>query len=124
MTDLDASDYFHSLYFADAIVGINTSAMVEAAIVGRPVLTVRTPAFADTQSESMHFRYLLPAGGGCVQAAATFDEHLAQLGQTLADPGRDAAQREQFVRRFVRPNGIERPALDHLVAAVERLAVA
>jgi hypothetical protein len=122
MTDLDASDFFHSLYFADAIVGINTSAMIEAAIVGRPVLTVRTPAFGDTQSETMHFRYLVPAGGGCVQASATFEEHLAQLGQTLADPERDAAQRERFVRNFVRPNGLERPALDHLVAAVEQLA--
>ena len=122
MTDLDASDYFHSLFFAEAIVGINTSAMVEAAIVGRPVLTVRTPAFGDTQSETMHFRYLLPAGGGCVQASATFEEHLAQLRQTLADPDRDAAQRAQFVRRFVRPNGIERSALDHLVAAVEQFA--
>jgi hypothetical protein len=122
MTELDASDYFHSLYFADAVVGINTSAMIEAAIVGRQVLTVRTPAFADTQSDAMHFRYLVPEGGGFVEAAATFDEHAAHLGRALADPSHNTAARETFVRRFVRPHGVDHSALDHLVAAVEAIA--
>jgi hypothetical protein len=122
MTDLDASDYFHSLYFADAVVGINTSAMIEAAIIGRQVLTVRAAAFADTQSGAMHFRYLVPEGGGFVEAAATLDEHVAHLARALADPSHNAATRAAFVRRFVRPHGLDRPAVDQLVAAVEAMA--
>jgi hypothetical protein len=122
MTELDASDYFHSLAFADAVVGINTSAMIEAAIVGRQVLTVCTPAFADTQSETMHFRHLVPAGGGFVETSSTFLEHASHLARALADPTHNAGPRAAFVQRFVRPRGLDRPALDHLVAAVESLA--
>ena len=35
--------YFDSLYHSCAVVGINTSAMIEAGIIGRPVVTVRDP---------------------------------------------------------------------------------
>ena len=34
------NDYFNSLYHSAAVVGINTSAMLEAAVVGRRSFTV------------------------------------------------------------------------------------
>ncbi|HEX5633708.1 MAG TPA: hypothetical protein VFX50_10775, partial [Gemmatimonadales bacterium] len=37
------ADYFDSLYYSSAVVGINTSAFIEAAVVGKPVLTVLLP---------------------------------------------------------------------------------
>jgi len=44
--DSDAkADYFDSLFFSDAVVGLCTSAFLEAAIVGRPVLTLLLPAY-------------------------------------------------------------------------------
>ena len=31
------ADYFDSIYHCDGVVGVNTSAMVESGIIGRPV---------------------------------------------------------------------------------------
>src|SRR5690606_26145292 len=75
-------DFFDSLYHAAAIVGINTSAMIEAAIAGRPVLTI--DEFA-TQHETLHFRYLLRENGGPVVQSTTLAEHLAQLAAAVRD---------------------------------------
>jgi hypothetical protein len=33
--------YFHSLYYSDAVVGLNTTSMIEAAILDKPVLSIR-----------------------------------------------------------------------------------
>ena len=122
MTELDAADYFHSIYFSDAVVGINTSAMIESSIIGRQVYTVLAPEFAPTQEGTTHFHYLLPRHGGCVEAASTFDAHVAQLARGLADPALEQERRQRFVERFVRPNGLERPAVEFVVQAIERLA--
>src|SRR5690606_8484758 len=36
----DRADYFDSIHHSAAVLGINTSAMVEATILGRPVLSI------------------------------------------------------------------------------------
>jgi hypothetical protein len=119
MTTIEADDYFHSMYYSAATVGINTSAMIEAAIVGRPVLTVQAPEFAHSQEGTRHFHYLLD---GCVISAATFGEHMRQLQTVLADPAFGCERREQFVRQFVRPRDPGRPAVEYVVEAIEDAA--
>jgi hypothetical protein len=114
------TDYFHSLHFSAAVVGINTSAQVEAAVVGRPVLTVRTPEFAHSQDGTLHFRHLV-SGGGAVRAAASLPEHVQQLGEALAR-GVDVAANREFVTRFVRPRGLETPAARVFADVVGALA--
>jgi hypothetical protein len=79
-TEHGRRDLFDSLYHAAAIVGINTSAMIEAAIVGRPVLTI--DEFA-TQRGTLHFGYLLQENGGPVAHSGTMTGHLGQLAWTL-----------------------------------------
>ena len=51
--------FFDSLAHSAAVVGINTSALIEAAILGKSVLTPRVPEFAGTQEGTLHFRYVL-----------------------------------------------------------------
>jgi hypothetical protein len=101
-------DYFDSLYFSSAVVGINTSAQIEAAIVGRPVLTVQTPEFAHAQEGTLHFRHLV-SGGGAVRTADSLDAHVGQLAEALAGGDRDRAANREFVGSFVRPRGLEAP---------------
>jgi hypothetical protein len=82
--DSDAkADYFDSLYFSDAVVGLCTSAFLEAAIVGRPVLTLLLPAYRIHQDGMAHFRYLLNVGGGLLQTAPDLESHLVQLGEVV-----------------------------------------
>jgi hypothetical protein len=101
------TDYFESIHYSAAVVGINTSAQIEAAIVGRPVLTVRAPEFAHAQGGTLHFRHLV-GQGGAVREAGSLDEHVAQLDEVLR--GRvDPARARTFVRDFVRPAGLDQP---------------
>jgi hypothetical protein len=52
------SDYFDSIYHSEAVVGVNTSAMIESGIIGRPVYTVQAEEFAATQEGTLHFQHL------------------------------------------------------------------
>ncbi|HEY7603048.1 MAG TPA: hypothetical protein VH760_02215 [Gaiellaceae bacterium] len=101
---------------ADAAVALNTSAELEAAIAGVPVLTFRAGNEARGQEGSVHFWYLLEGRGGFVLDAATLDEHVARLGDALAG-GRDAAS-ARAVERFVRPAGMTHPVVPAVASSV------
>jgi FkbM family methyltransferase len=122
MTEDDEALYYDSIHFASAVVGINTTAMVESFIQRRPVLTIRAPEFRETQDGTIHFRHLLSAGGGAVQAASTLDEHLRQLRLAVEHPDHLHDAIESFLRTFVRPHGLDRPATPILADAIEELA--
>lgn len=114
-------DYFDSMYHSAAAIGINTSAQIEAGIVGRRVYSVRVPECAGTQEETLHFQYLLRESGGLVRMAGTLDEHVASLSEALHPDDADAARLREFVRGFVRPVGLDVPATPRLVDAIEAL---
>src|SRR5688572_18353478 len=114
-------DYFQSLHYSSAVVGLNTSAFIEGAIVGRPIHTILLPEFHDNQEGVLHFQYLFTVGGGALRAGRSFAEHHEQLAASLrlAGPvGPQAAERREaaatpgqgFVRAFVRPHGLDRAA--------------
>ena len=114
------ADYFDSIVHADAVVGVNTSALIEGTILDRPAMAFPGPRFRSRQEELPHFR-LLVGEPGAVMASRSIDEHLGQLSEALADPGRDGPRRRRFVETFIRAPGGEGPATDRLVAAVEEL---
>jgi hypothetical protein len=118
----DRADYFDSLYHCDAVVGVNTSAMIEAAIVGRPVHTILAQEFQSTQRGTLHFHYLLPENGGFLRTAADVNEHVVQLAATLADPAKARAEVDRFVDNFIRPHGRDKAATPLLVDAIEGTA--
>ena len=109
-------DYFDSLYHSAVVVGLNTSAFIEAGIVGRPVYTILLPEWHESQLGTVHFRYLFDAGGGLLTSATTFDEHLRQLDEALAHPSTEI---KPFVREFVRPRGLDVPATPYFADMVE-----
>lgn len=112
---------YDTLYHSAAVVGLNTSAQIEAGIVGRPVYTILAPGFKAGQQGTLHFKYLLASDGGFVEVAATFDEHRAQLADAVA--GRyDKNRIRDFVQRFVRPAGIDRPVTPLMADAIEKMA--
>ena len=115
------ADYFDSLFHSAAVVGLNTSAFIEAGIVGREVLTILPPQYHDNQAGTVHFRYLLEIGGGLLRSSRTFDEHLTQLSAALAKPAGAGHPHKAFLESFVRPGGLDVPATPAFVAAVEAL---
>jgi hypothetical protein len=113
-------DYFESMFYSSAVAGLNTSAFIEAAIVGRPVHTLLTREYYDNQEGTVHFHYLMRVGGGVLHAARSVEEHHAQLARSVADPERGTNPR--FVREFVRPVGLDRAATPLFCDALEALA--
>jgi hypothetical protein len=114
------ADYFDSLFHSRAVVGVATSAFVEAAVVGRPVYTVLLPEF-EVQHSTQHFRYLLEVGGGVLKVTRSLAEHLEVLAAELGRPGQRDEQNVRFVQAFVRPFGLETPATPAFVAAVGKM---
>ena len=116
-----ANDYYESIYYSAAVVGINTSAQLEAAIVGRPVFTIRAPEFAHAQEGTLHFQHLAAEQGGLVRVASTFDEHALQLAEVLRGDATGVAGRD-FVQSFLRPHGLDVESTTVFSQAVDGVA--
>jgi hypothetical protein len=113
------NDYFDSLHHSAVVVGLNTSAFIEAGIVGRQVLTILLPQWHESQLGTAHFKYLFDVGGGLLTSSRTFEEHVAQLSSALAHP---LSEVRPFVRSFVRPLGLDVAATPVFVEQVEAMA--
>jgi hypothetical protein len=119
--DAGRADYFDSLYHSAAVVGINTSALVEAAIVDRPVYTITLPEYHDNQEGTYHFHHLMTVGDGFLRVARTMAEHVEQLGRGLRG---ERTSNAAFVERFIRPQGAAVASTDVFVRTVEDLTAA
>ena len=114
-------DYFDALYFSRAVIGLVTSAFLEAAVVGRPVLTFTLPEYRLHQQEMLHFRYLTTVAGGVLRSAPDIPAHLAQLADAIAEPGARDERNRRFLAAFIRPAGLDVPATPAFANAIERL---
>ena len=113
-----SDDYFDSLYYSSAVVGLVTSAFLEAAIVGRPVLTFTLPEYRMHQEEMIHFRYLLTVEGGLLHTAPDLDD-APRAARRGGGARRRARRAEPPLPRRVRPARRPRRAGD---AGVRRRA--
>jgi hypothetical protein len=120
---LDARrEYFDSMHHSHAVVGINTSALIESGIVGRLVYSFRVPELAATQEGTLHFRHL--TRNGLLLLADTIDEHVSQLERSFDSAGRDRERIRQFIQLFVRPHGLDEPATPRVVRVIEEMGAA
>jgi hypothetical protein len=114
------ADFFDTLAHSAAVIGINTTAMIEGAILGKSVLTVLVSEFA--QKTTLHFHNLLAENGGFLHVAANLEDHVEQLGRVLDEDAVGVDRRLRFVQSFVRPGGLDVPAAPIAAAAIEELA--
>jgi hypothetical protein len=114
------ADYFDSLHYSAAVVGLNTSAFIEAGIVGSPVLAILPEEFRPNQEGTLHFRYLVE--GGLLTISRSLAEHCGQLASILSGNTQEILRRQRaFVHTFVRPLGLDMSATCVLADAVEAL---
>jgi hypothetical protein len=112
-------EYFDSIHHSAAVAGVNTSALIESAIVGRAVNVLVTDASRAQQEGTLHFQLLLKRSEGFLRVGYSLTEHLEMLANAVADGAdRDAA----FLRSFVRPYGLDQPAAPRVADAIEALA--
>ncbi len=107
-------DYFDSLFHCAAVVGINTSAMLEAGILGRRCFTILLDGVREGQQGMVHFQHL--TRDGFLGVANSLEEHLRQLSQEIeGDPSSTA----DFVRTFLRPYGLDQAGTPIFIAQIE-----
>lgn len=114
------ADFFDSLYHCSTVVGINTSAMIEAGIVGKPVFTILAPDFQHSQEGTLHFHYLVQ--GGLLYVSNNLDEHLIQMNGVLQGDADCKEKIKNFIHSFVRPHGLDTACTPIFVETVENFA--
>ena len=95
------------------------SAFVEAAIVGTPTFTCLVDRHQRGQDGTLHFEHLRT---GPLTVAPDMPTHLSELTRLLGGEDLDRGRSRRFVEAFVRPGGLDVPASELLVDAVERTA--
>lgn len=111
------ADFFDSIFHSAAVMGINTSGMIEAGIIGRPVFSIHVPEFHESQMGTIHFQYLV--NGGLLHISADFSEHLSQMSAVFKQTDPIQKRNIEFIKEFIRPRGIENPCVPFLADAIE-----
>jgi FkbM family methyltransferase len=111
------ADFFDALYHCTMVVGINTSALIEAAILGKRSFTVADPRYQRTQEGTLHFQYLTT--GGILEKAPDFPTHFRQLADELRRGPEAKRDLARFIESFLRPSGRDKPATPIAIEAVD-----
>lgn len=99
-----AMDYFDSIAYAEVSVGINTSAMLESALIGTPAVSLKLSEFARGQANTIHYEHLTKL---CpvFQSVGEFVEALKESNIKISELDRKSLE------RFVMPQtGLETPS--------------
>src|SRR3989344_3544822 len=113
--------YYETLIHSDFLLGINTSAMLEAIILDRPVVSYLTDEFKTTQSDAQHFQELVAEN---TMEIAESPQEFAKIAATLfAGEDKMREQRKRFIKKFIRPNGRDMSAGEYEGYEIEKLAV-
>jgi FkbM family methyltransferase len=113
---------YDTLHHSSAVVGLNTSAMIEAAILSKPVHTILVKQFRGGQADTLHFHYFLNVNGGLLSVAKDLKRHCEQLVRSVNAPAARAEKSDRFIEAFVRPQGLDRESTPRVVEEIERLA--
>lgn len=111
--------FYDSLFYATAAVGVNTSAMIDAIILGHPVVAFLSPQYKETQSQTQHFQQLL--GYDVVERAITPEECVGRI--LMLSEGNDTRgkKRDDFVMSFIRPRGRDRAVGEIIAEEIESI---
>jgi hypothetical protein len=113
--------YFNQLAHGSCAIGLNSTAFLEAAVAGRPCLTIVADEFWDAQGRTGHFRHLL--AGDFLDVATSVQDAAQHIARVVGGADEKRAQRAEFVHRFLRPCGIDRPAAGVVTDVIERSAL-
>lgn len=101
--DNTRQDYFNSLHYSAAVIGINTTGFLDAAIVDKPCITLM-----DNQmqyGQGAHFYYLINAG--YIEVAQERSQTFEIIDHILNGVDAKLENRRKFVHQFIRPVGMD-----------------
>lgn len=107
---------YNSIHHSQAVTGVNTTAFLEAAILDKPCITILMPRFEQTQMLP-HFHHLEDAR--FLEIAYGAQDVPVILIRLFGGHDAQADNRRRFVKDFIRPHGMEKPAADAYADAIE-----
>ena len=119
-TDEARSTYYDSLYYCEAVIGVNTTGFLESAILDKPCLTLVTSMTSAGQEMRAHFKHLMDAG--YIDVAMDFSELVDKTMDIISGKDIWKENRVQFVRNFIRPHGMDVPASNVMAGAIIAVA--
>jgi hypothetical protein len=118
-------EFYDMVACASGVIGLNTTAFLEAVVADRPCLTLIDPSHHQAQGATGHFRHLL--AGDFLEVAHTVDELAEAVARVAGGIDRKRDGRRAFLVSFLRPSGADVPAsvvvadvLESLTPAVRR----
>ena len=111
--------YYDTLYHSMAVVGVNTSAFLEAAVVDKPCLTIMNDYYRHSQSGLGHFQHLL--NGNFIEIANTYAQAAEKLANIHLGMDEKAGKRKVFVKEFIRPRGLDLSASKRMADVIESI---
>lgn len=110
--------YYDSLCHADLVFGINTSGLIDATIADKSAVSMIVDRYSKIQLETQHFRQLVE--NDVLKVAGDFDKLISVIGDVLKGKDEHKKQRANFVRRFIRPRGLDMSAGEAAAAEIEK----
>lgn len=109
---------FNAMYYAKCIIGINTSLMIEAAILNKTVFTIMDTSFNHSQEGTLHFEYL--RNSGFIKISSSIENNILQLESFFMRRNETHnSNAMKFVSEFVRPCGISKSCTSILCNYIE-----
>lgn len=93
---------------AEAFIGINTSGMLDAIILGTPGFSILSDVYRETHAEALHFQHMIE--GDVLYLEDDADAFAARLAAVLSGDDPKATNRRRFVQDFIRPRGLDAAA--------------
>lgn len=110
--------YFNSLYHAFAVVGVNTSGFIDAAILDKPIVAILTEKYNLRQVETEHFKQFVKEKVLDLVDVAGFNGSISRI---LSGIDKHKKERRKFVGNFIRPLGFKVNAGEAAAIAIEKM---
>ncbi len=112
--------FYNSIYHSVAVVGVNTTAFLEASALDKPCVTIISKEYGETQ-QLVHFHHLVD--GGFLETANRVEDMGEIIGQIVSGTDERAVQRREFVKNFLKSLESGKSAVTVYADLMERLGV-
>jgi hypothetical protein len=94
---------YESIFHSSCVIGLNTTAMIETAIIGKPCFSIIVDKYSNTQAMSGHFHHLTESG--FMRTCNSMYELTGHITDALQGNDVFREAREAFIASFIRPFG-------------------
>jgi hypothetical protein len=112
-------DFYNMLHYSSMVISINTSAMVDAILAGKPVISLEREEFSKTQVLAQHYKHMRESDA--LYITKTSEEFLEIFSKLLVGEDPKKIEREKFIKNFIRPRGLEKSVGEMVVYEIESL---